>query len=90
MTEAALEQARNLIRNKPYLAWSTKNYSELTPQSILESVISYGDWSDFVTLTKLFGMQQSAVLFENIKNKHRSNLRFQTTNYFTKYFEKHV
>lgn len=90
MIDSAIDKARDLIRNKPYLAWSTKNYNELSPQSILESVINYGDWSDFVFLTELFGMNQSARLFEEIKNKRRNNLRIQTANYFTKYFEKHA
>ena len=90
MTNSTIDKARDLIRNKPYLAWSTKNYSELSPQSILESIISYGDWSDFMSITKLFGMDQSVRLFEEIKNKRRSNLRTQTANYFTKYFEKHA
>jgi len=90
MINSTIDKARDLIRNKPYLAWSTKNYNELSPQCILESVIGYGDWSDFISLTELFGMTQSARLFEEIKNKRRSNLRTQTTNYFTKYFEKHA
>ena len=90
MTNSTLDKARGLIRDKPYLVWATKNYDELSPQSILEGVISYGDWSDFMFLTELFGMDQSARLFEEIKNKRRSNLRIQTVNYFTKYFEKHA
>lgn len=90
MISSTIDKARDLIRNKPYLAWSTKNYNELSPQSILESVISYGDWSDFTALTKLFGITQSAELFEEIKNKRRSNLRPQTINYFTKYFKKYA
>lgn len=90
MTDSTVDKARDLIRNKPYLAWSTKNYDELSPQSIFESVISYGDWSDFVLLTELFGMSQSAKLFREITNKRRNNLRTQTVNYFTKYFEKYA
>ena len=90
MTNSTLDKARGLIRDKPYLVWATKNYDELSPQSIFEGVISYGDWSDFMFLTELFGMDQSARLFEEIKDKRRSNLRIQTVNYFTKYFEKHA
>ena len=70
--------------------WATQNYDDLSPESILESVISYGDWLDFVKLTEIFGIKQSAELFKEIKSKRRTNLRPQTTNYFTKYFEKHT
>ena len=90
MTDIAINKARDLIKNKPYLAWSTKNYAELSPQSILESVISYGDWPDFMSLIDLFGMNTSAKLFEEIKNKRRNNLRPQTVSYFTRYFEKYA
>lgn len=70
--------------------WSIRNYEDLSPESILESVISYGDWPDFVKLTEIFGMKQSAELFKEIKNRRRTNLRPRTDNYFTKYFEKHA
>ncbi|MEN9389520.1 MAG: hypothetical protein RLY61_604 [Candidatus Parcubacteria bacterium] len=90
MLDTPINKARDLIKTKPYLAWSTKNYDELTPQSILESIIGYGDWADFISFTEIFGMIQSARLFEEIKNKPRSNLRIQTVNYFTKYFAKHA
>jgi len=90
MTNHDIQKARELIKSKPYLMWSTQNYDGLSPESIFESVISYGDWSDFVKLTEIFGLKQSAELFKKIKSKQRSNLRPQTANYFTKYFEKHA
>lgn len=70
--------------------WSTKSHNELSAESIFESAISYGDWSDFLKLIEIFGMKESMMLFKKIKNKRRSNLRPQTANYFTKYFDKHA
>ncbi|HAZ29814.1 TPA: hypothetical protein DCY43_03695 [candidate division WWE3 bacterium] len=90
MTDFNIKEARQLIKDKPYLMWSTKSYDELSPQSILESVINYGDWPDFERLIAIFGLKQSSELFKDIKNKRRTNLRPKTVNYFTKYFEKHA
>ena len=90
MTNLDVQKARELIKNKPYLVWSTKNYDKLSPESILENVVNYGDWPDFTKLTEIFGIKQTAELFKKVKDKQRTNLRPQTTNYFTKYFEKHT
>lgn len=90
MSDNALEQARKLIKAKPYLVWYTKNYDNLSPQSILENVLNTGDWEDFLTISQIFGMKQTAKIFDDIKNKARTNLRPQTINYFTKYFQTHA
>lgn len=91
MTDSSIQEARELIKSRPYLMWSTKNYSELSPESILENVISYGDWTDFKQLVKIFGIKQCAKLFTSkIINKQRTNLKPQTVNYFTKYFQKNA
>ncbi len=90
MSDTVIEQARKVIRDKPYLAWYTKNYDNLSPQSILESVLNTGDWEDFLTISQIFGIKQTARIFADIKNKKRVNLRPQTINYFTKYFHIHA
>jgi len=70
--------------------WSTRSYDTLSPQVIVESVLNYGDWPDFTRLTEIFGIKQTSQLFDELKNKKRTNLRPKTINYFTKYFEKHA
>ena len=90
MTNDQIQKARLVIKNKPYLMWSTKNYDELSPESVFENVINYGDWADFITIKEIFGIKQSSDLFNEIKRKRRSNLTPQTINYFTKYFNKYA
>jgi len=90
VTEKQLEEARNLIRNKPYLMWSTKSYDQLSPESIFESTLCYGDWPDFTRLVEIFGLSKSAEFFNSLKSKKRTNLRPQTINLFSRYFEKHA
>ncbi|PIR42535.1 hypothetical protein CO058_03545 [candidate division WWE3 bacterium CG_4_9_14_0_2_um_filter_35_11] len=90
MINSDIQKAREIVKNKPYLMWSTQNYNTLSPESILECVISYGNWDDFINLTKIFGMKKNSKLFELLKNKKRSNLRPRTNDYFSRYFKKHA
>ncbi|OGC52144.1 hypothetical protein A2982_01495 [candidate division WWE3 bacterium RIFCSPLOWO2_01_FULL_39_13] len=90
MINSDIQKARKLIEKKPYLVWSTQSYDKLSPERILESVISYGDWVDFIKLTEIFGMKKCAKLFEVISGKRRNNLRPKTQNYFSRYFRKYA
>jgi len=85
-----IRQAQNYIKTKPYLIWSTSNYENLSPQSIAEHIINYGDWDDFIYIRDLFGTKEVALFFKNIVNKKRVNLSPRTTNYFTNYFAKYA
>ena len=58
------QQAQALIRNRPYLIWYTKNFQNLSEESIFEAVINYGDWEDFKKLQDIFGIKTSHLLFK--------------------------
>ena len=90
MTNAQLVDARNLISQKPYLIWSTKNTQNLSSQIILESILNYGDWTDFLEIIRIMGISEAAKLFKQLKDKKRSNLRKQTVHYFTNYFNQYA
>ena len=90
MTEDQLRKARNLIKKSPFLIWYSKSYDRLSPTSIFESIINYGDWQDFLTLKKIFGLKEMSELFKNLSSKKRKNIRPATLHYFGKYFDKYV
>ncbi len=90
MEDLIVQRARDYIRSKPYLVWSTKNYDRLSPESIFENIISNGDWPDFLTIIDIFGIKLCAEIFNTIKHRKRCNLRPRTVNLFTLYFEKHA
>lgn len=70
--------------------WYTKNFDNLSSESIVESVLTSGDWQDFLTIKDIFGLENLSDIFETIDSKKRNNLRPQTRNYFSKYFEKYA
>jgi len=90
MDEKDLIKVRNYLKLKPYLVWSTKNYEDLSPDFIVESILNYGDWNDFLFIKDLFGIKNLSQIFENISKKRRVNLRPQTINYFKMFFSKYA
>lgn len=90
MDNKNLIKARNYLKLKPYLVWSTKNHEVLSPELIVESILNYGDWNDFLFIKDLFGIKNLSQIFENISKKRRVNLRPQTINYFKMFFSKYA
>jgi len=90
LNSTTLKQAQSYIKTKAYLAWSTSNYENLSPQIITEHILNYGDWEDFIYIKDLFGTKEIGALFKDIVNKKRVNLNPHTKNYFTKYFNKYA
>lgn len=85
----AKQKARELIKKRRHLLWSTKNYDKLSEKSIVESILNYGNWEDYLSLEKILGVGRISKVFKKLKSKKRVNLRPQTINYFSKYFDRY-
>lgn len=90
MDDEKINRARDYIKSKPYLMWSTSSYESLSPDIIVENILNYGDWDDFQFIKDLFGVKEVNDIFENIIKKKRINLRPRTINYFKMYFNKYA
>jgi len=80
----------SLFIKKPYLAWFVKDKKNLSKESMLEHILNYGDWQDYLTFEKKLGIKETKSIFEKLKNKKRTSLRKKTINYFKLYFEKYA
>jgi len=78
------------IRARPYLVWYTKNYNELSPDSIVEAVLNYGDWNDVKELERILGVEKVAEIFKRNSERKRSNYREKTREFFSRYFRKYA
>jgi hypothetical protein len=85
-----MKTLQGLIIDKPYLAWDIKDKKSLSEQSVIEHILNYGDWDDYLKAEEMLGIKKAAKLFSKLKNKKRTNLRPQTIYYFTNYFEKYA
>jgi len=79
-----------LFEEKPYLAWYVRDKKKMSEESMLEHILSYGNWEDFLTVENTWGIEKTNTLYKNLKSKKRVNLRPQTINYFDLYFAKYA
>ncbi len=82
-----MDKLLDLLKNKPYLTWYLKDKTTISEKSILEHILNYGDWDDYLLTEKVLGIQKARELFAKLKNNHRVNLRHKTINYFEKYYQ---
>jgi hypothetical protein len=78
-------------KQRPYLFWSTKNFSQLSPEAIVEAVLNYGDFDDIRKIIAILGRKKTASIFQKqTTRRKRINYDPQITNYFKLYFEKYA
>ncbi len=85
-----MSKLSDLFTKKPYLAWYVKDKKNLSRESMLEHIFNYGGWDDYLVAEKSLGIKDVKLIFENLKNKPRTNLRYKTINYFEKYFDRYA
>ncbi len=78
------------LKDKPFLVWYVKNKNNLSDKSVLEHILNYGNWEDFLEAEKIMGISRLKSLFNEIKNAKRINIKPQTINYFENYFARYA
>jgi hypothetical protein len=84
------QAVQDIIKQKPYLAWFTSQYNQLSDQAVLEQVLNYGDWDDVKTFIRIRGMTKTAQLFKESISGPRDNYKPIFKHYFTKFFRYHA
>jgi len=87
---ADLGPIQNIIKRKPYLAWDIKDSGSMSEESVLEHILNFGDWDDFIGVEKTLGINKTKTLFGKLTRRKRVNLRPQTISYFKNYFAKYA
>jgi len=85
-----MNKFQQLFSKKPYLAWYVRDKQRLSEESMFEHVLNYGDWEDYLMVEDALGIKKAHSLFQKLKSKKRVNLRPQTVNYFSLYFQKYA
>lgn len=80
----------NFIKKKPYLIWYVKDYKSLSKEAIVESVLNYGDFSDFKGLISILGIKKISRIFKKQLRQKRVNYDLKIINYFKLYFAKYA
>jgi hypothetical protein len=83
-------QYKRLVAPRPWLWWDVADTSRLSMESVVEGILTRGDWPDFLEAVEVLGMEQvREVFFRQIK-RQRNTYRIQTRNLFQRYFERHA
>lgn len=71
----AINKLQRLFRKKPYLAWDVKDKGSLSEKSILEHILNYGNWDDYLAAEKTLGLKKTKALDEELKKQKKSQLK---------------
>lgn len=79
-----------ILQKKPFLAWYVQDPSQISEESVVEHVLSYGNWEDVQELIAIDGIDKIASLFSKTQQKNRSNYSKPIAHYFQLYFQRHA
>jgi len=79
------------LLNRRSLWWWVSDVTKLDDEAILEGVMNYGRWKDFLFLKKELGLKRIGELFYYMTQvKRRVNLRPEKIALFDNYLERYV
>jgi len=81
-----IKDFRDIIRQKPYLIWYTKNYDGLDETAVVEAVLNNGDWEELKDLIKILGREKVAGIFFEQVSHERCNYSPKRADFFKLYF----
>lgn len=70
--------------------WSTRSFSKLSNEVMVEAVLNYGDFDEVQKMIKILGMKEAARIFRKQLKQKRNNYRPEIKNYFKLYFNKYA
>lgn len=85
-----MNQRNNWLQKRKSLWWWVPDVTKLDDKSILEGVMNYGRWQDFLDLKKSWGLKKINELYQGMIEPPRCNLRPQTRILYGKYLVKHA
>jgi hypothetical protein len=78
-----------LALTRKTLFWYVKDVSSLSEEAILEGVLKYGNWKDFLNILEILGFYRfKEIFFKQISHK-RVNYSPKTINLFQVYIKNH-
>jgi hypothetical protein len=79
------------LKEHKNLWWWVDDVTRLNKEAILEGVMNYGTWDDFLYLKKEWGLLEIRQLFHYMtKEKRRTNLRKEPSALYTNYLIKYA
>ncbi len=83
-------QYKRLVDKRPWLWWDVADITSLSVDSVVEGILTRGDWFDFLEAVDELGKDQVREIFFRQIKQQRNNYRNPTRNLFQIYFERHA
>jgi len=81
---------KQFIKKRPYLIWHVKDLDQISEESVVENVLTYGDFDDVQKMIKILKIKKTADIFGKQIKQKRDNYDPKIKNYFKLYFEKNA
>jgi hypothetical protein len=81
---------QEFIKKRENLIWYVGDKDNLSEDSIVESVLNYGNCKDFKGMINIMSIEKVADIFRKQLERERNNYRPSIKNYFTLYFNKYA
>ncbi len=83
-------QRSNWLQERRSLWWWVTDVTQIDDKSVLEGVMNYGRWQDFLDLRKTWGLKKINLLYQEMIKLKRCNLRPPVRVLYGKYLAKHA
>lgn len=85
-------QLFQLVKTSRPLFWSIgeNHLQDLNESSVVETILNYGNLNQVKHLFQVLGTQKVAAIFYSQVSQKRNNYYPQVSNFFDKYFKRHV
>lgn len=84
------KQYERLVEPRQHLWWDVRDKKTLSLESVVEGILSRGNWNDVQALFQEVGLIKVMHIFKKQIYSPRTNYRPQTINFFNLYFERHA
>lgn len=78
------------LEDREALWWWVADVTKLDDRSILEGVMNYGQWEDFLELKRRWGLTKIKNLYQEMTQARRCNLRPPARVLYNKYLARHA
>lgn len=84
------KELESFIQNNKHLFWYTPEVEKanISDELLLEHIINYADLITIKHLFKIWGIQKSKTVFENLKGRKLHNIYPELHHYFNEYFKR--
>ena len=91
-TKISLNKRNRFLQKHKDLFWymNKSKINEISDEVLVEFILNYGSWEDFLALKKTYGIVNLTEIFIKISTQQKSNLFPKIAHFFNLYFRRYA